>query len=73
MVVLDPAEIGPLVTGSRVKRGRKVAVLSPTNAPAIGFNEFGVFAGTTKLEEDCAALARLFISEDKGGGGGRVE
>ncbi|MEQ1698370.1 MAG: type IV secretory system conjugative DNA transfer family protein [Hyphomicrobiaceae bacterium] len=71
MVVLDPAaEIGPLVTGSRVKRGRKVAVLSPTNAPATGFNVFGVFTGTTKLEEDCAALARLFISEDKGGGGG---
>lgn len=71
MVVLDPAaEIAPLVADSRRRRGRDVAILSPSSMPAIGFNVFDVFVGTSKLEEDCAALARLFISEDKGGGGG---
>ena len=43
--------------------------MSPSNAPAVGFNVFGVFAGTTSSKKT-AQLARLFISEDKGGGGG---
>ena len=74
MVVLDPAiEVGPTVIGSRLQRGRTVVAMDPTADCVAGFNVFETLLTSSKLDEDCASLARLFVAETKGGGSGSSE
>jgi type IV secretion system protein VirD4 len=71
MVVLDPsAEVGPLVSASRERRGRKVVALDPRAELRYGFDAFATLMASKYREEDCAAFARLFVAESKGGSGG---
>jgi type IV secretion system protein VirD4 len=71
MVVLDPsAEVGPLVSESRLRRGRKVIALDPKSEIKYGFDAFAPLLASMRKEEDCAAFARLFVAESKGGSSG---
>jgi type IV secretion system protein VirD4 len=74
MVVLDPSvEVGPLVEQRRKDMARKVVALDPNAEVVQGFNAFESLLKSDKMEEDCAAFARLFVAESKGTGGGSSE